>query len=663
MPYTEIETITVQQLYERTHQSGQTFTVPADTPASEGVEYLLPVFQRGVSWDTHHQIHFIETLRKGHPFGAILVAHVEGDGDRQYLVIDGQQRTTAILEYFRRQNDFVTLETIDPESLGEITQLLSDRFDIELDSETAHSALTEAFQAIDLGALQVNQVLGFFVDRGLFSNESMQEAIQDSQFLGSIYQKLKSLITAFDISQVHLPVLKFVGPEWMLPDVFDSLNNGVPLNKYQQFAARWRVRFSLSDMRIKQSVRNYWVERLKDQEIEVSGLDPDGVPVEPTLFDVLSGTSYSLYKAYETKSLIKESWANHFAFNAAVVMHGKHPKMMMELQSIVLKRLPQNGPYDLKPFIDALYDSVKEVNRILDPVLSLKLSSQKRTAVHSENQLISLVAYVQLKLYDPLTWERNTSKLGSSIEDAIRAWYLFDLLTDYWASAGDSKLFKRAWVEPESTSDDDDNLRPLDFYNLPPSQEEFRLAAQSWLSRENSKNERARKSLDGVTKVFLKFAYTDRITNFADGAITFHIDHVIPVDWWDRYLKGVGGTGGAPFNTIGNMCLMMQAHNQSKKAKLPLTFFREYQLGNSETREDFEKRCIEDYFLVDSDDLGSGDSGVTWSQLDFPELQEPIQAELATEEQFSRFRDRQVEVNKARFAVYLDRVCKLLNLS
>lgn len=65
---------------------------------------LRPEFQRRLVWTSEDKIRFIDTLLKGYPFPEIYVANGETDldtGEGTQLLIDGQQRMTTIVEYFK----------------------------------------------------------------------------------------------------------------------------------------------------------------------------------------------------------------------------------------------------------------------------------------------------------------------------------------------------------------------------------------------------------------------------------------------------------------------------------------------------------------------------------------------------------------------------------
>ena len=56
----------------------------------------IPRFQRGLVWKDERKREFIRALKAGFPIGALLFSK---KADGKYLVIDGLQRFTTMLDY------------------------------------------------------------------------------------------------------------------------------------------------------------------------------------------------------------------------------------------------------------------------------------------------------------------------------------------------------------------------------------------------------------------------------------------------------------------------------------------------------------------------------------------------------------------------------------
>ncbi|MGI6474652.1 MAG: DUF262 domain-containing protein [Thermoactinomyces vulgaris] len=61
----------------------------------------LPKFQRNLVWKEKNKIEFIESLKKGYPFGTLLLYKQE-DKDDIFSLIDGLQRSSTIKDYYEQ---------------------------------------------------------------------------------------------------------------------------------------------------------------------------------------------------------------------------------------------------------------------------------------------------------------------------------------------------------------------------------------------------------------------------------------------------------------------------------------------------------------------------------------------------------------------------------
>ena len=75
-----------------------------------------PDFQRKLVWKKQHKYHFIETILLNYPFPEIYIASSEIDVDSleaKEIVVDGQQRLTAIRDYIKGEGDFHNQTIVD----------------------------------------------------------------------------------------------------------------------------------------------------------------------------------------------------------------------------------------------------------------------------------------------------------------------------------------------------------------------------------------------------------------------------------------------------------------------------------------------------------------------------------------------------------------------
>ncbi|HLA55556.1 MAG TPA: DUF262 domain-containing protein [Flavobacterium sp.] len=113
---------------------------------------LSPPFQRNLVWRTVHKIDFIKTILLGFPFPQIFLAKGELNAEElttTSVVVDGQQRMNAILEYIDNEYD------VDGVFYNELEKPVRDEFlkyeiaIIELDMEADDPNIIDLFQRLN----------------------------------------------------------------------------------------------------------------------------------------------------------------------------------------------------------------------------------------------------------------------------------------------------------------------------------------------------------------------------------------------------------------------------------------------------------------------------------------------------------------------------------
>lgn len=90
MSYYSIETWTIKQVAKAFN-----FRECTSDPAEKKV--VIPIFQRGLRWESTRRRQFIDSLDRGYPFGSLLFAKQEGLN--KYSVVDGLQRGSTVCNY------------------------------------------------------------------------------------------------------------------------------------------------------------------------------------------------------------------------------------------------------------------------------------------------------------------------------------------------------------------------------------------------------------------------------------------------------------------------------------------------------------------------------------------------------------------------------------
>ncbi|MFI7469957.1 DUF262 domain-containing protein [Nonomuraea sp. NPDC049646] len=120
------------------------------TAINNGTLIPQPEFQRRLVWTNRHKQLFIETVLEGLPFPEIFLCDgiVDLDtGAGSQLIVDGQQRITAIYQYFTESELL---------RLGDLTPY------VDLDDEKKHAFLNYDVVVRDLGTLEIDEIRKVF---------------------------------------------------------------------------------------------------------------------------------------------------------------------------------------------------------------------------------------------------------------------------------------------------------------------------------------------------------------------------------------------------------------------------------------------------------------------------------------------------------------------
>lgn len=573
----------------------------------DGAQYRLelPTFQRGLVWPNSKKSSLIHSISAGYPIGALLMyqkALQVGESVPTLQIIDGLQRSTAILDYLKTPlsiapvaDEFVSVETYEKivkllAVVGIETKVDSVRHAVDMwAEETKTDAQAEGFRASKLRR-KMEEAFDF-----VFSNEHREEF--EDVLTSEVIQKLVE--TFQKIKNYQVPVILYSGPEENLPDIFEALNSGTPLTKYDKFGATWSSQTALAT---NEKVRVAVAERYKvyiEKDWEVSDFDP-AVPLavdQLNLFEYLVGLGHVLADSnsaiFPSASFAKE--APSYAFALATLCHGIRLGDMGALP----QKLSKNalGQIDLTAFEVAILDAAKLVNQKLDQYLSLKLNSRNaadRFIPHSELQVISLIARVAIEKYDPSNWQVRSSSQVNQLLENVTLHYFFDILKDNWKGSGDSKAFQRVWTENA-----DKELIRSPYYLQRQTPEDFEQALDEFHSEELLKLKTSRPNISAKTKALLRVLYADMITHLDNKSVLFDIEHLYPIAELKAVIDRSPSKLGLPMGAFGNLAILSNNDNVIKGTN----FIGDYVTENEPDQMPLEK--IKRYVITPLEDIRS----------------------------------------------------------
>ena len=568
----------------------------------EDDQIVLPKFQRGISWRIDQQRRLISSIRQGFPIGAILLAQRSWDQPNKFSIIDGLQRTTAIRQYRKNPVPFIgTADNEYPAGWKDFGNWIANRYSSSAQTPSGvndflHSFLSET-------DLDFPDQFGFFDKVTQFFGATLEQLAADSELKSRANSFFKSIKEELDISKVSIPVILYSGPDSLLPEIFERLNSeGVKLTKYQIFAASWQRSIRCSHPEVLAAIASFYERRLQNSEIEIEGVGEDGNPEILTLFDYLTGLSTVLVDRFPM--LFASGWSSHIAFAIASVAHRCQIGKMATLEDHFPKS--DEGEILTDAFTSAILSSCEDVNRALKGRLGLRLNTSKSLdfSGHTEFQIGTIVTRLLVEHFEHSDWSEKTKvSERKKLDQFVRRWYLIDRLRRAWGNAGDSQFFRQVW-ETIKLSDGKDALIPSKITLQKISDDDLQNVLNTWFDEEIRRRDKARQSVSSETKLVLRYFYVDKLSVLEEDEKRFHLDHLVPVSWWKEFFKKFKSDeleAAGPINSIGNLCLMIDIDNKSKLKNLPLPWFKEARIQKGP---DFEKRCRDNYFLVDPELLG-----------------------------------------------------------
>lgn len=533
-------------------------------------EYFLeiPIFQRGLVWSDSKKRELIRSIFKGYPIGALLVYKVpKASGSRTTIqVIDGLQRSTALLDYVSQPLLVAPVadELIPKETYISIAAMISsDQKVIAPDAvKKVIGSWAEATKSLGAsnGFTAQRIIRAIEVDLELKLDDVVSDELEE--FLNS--ELIDALSKTFQtINDYQVPVIYYTGEESELPEIFERLNSGTPLTKYDKFGATWSSHKAITKNRsIREAVKNRYGVYI-DKGWEVSNFDAsqDLGEDDLNLFEYLVGLGKVLADSYPAlfPSVDATSDAPSTAFALCTVAHGLR---LSEMAQLPQKLGSPAKTVNLTKFETALLDACSLVNGQLNPILSLKLNSRNaadRFLPHSDLQVMSLVLRVLLEKYNDKDWLPLSGKTQiSELVSGLLSHYTFDILSENWRGSGDSTLFERVWETGAGKTPTRSS-----FYVQKPLDTEMTTCLDAFHTSDLRKKQSDRSNISMKSKLLLRLLYTDVITHRDNATVQFDIEHLHPVKALGDFIAR-NKSDGLPISCLGNLAILSQTDNVIK---------------------------------------------------------------------------------------------------
>jgi hypothetical protein len=564
----------------------------------------LPIFQRDLVWSDEQKRDLSSSLKRGLPFGIFLLAKSNSftsDGANLKL-LDGFQRTNAIMEIYNSPQAFFDKSQIDVDILCELEELLvtnGAEIPEPKKGEIADRIVSWIKDQKDLDTTK--NFTGMYLFRDLATQFFLEED-QINQLLFAGYELLSPIISEIDmerqnIGEIEIPCIIYKGEDENLPEIFEKLNTqGTKLTKYQIFAAHWSdYELSANIQRdIKEVMYEKYLERQTEGNIIIDDLPSreNYLSGQINLFEYLFGLGNVIEKEFP---LLFFGKGDSIGFTLSAACLRGSVKRIIDIQSAF-----ENG-FEFQKFRNALFNSIAIVNDQLLSILSLKINKYKtnrepkQIIYHSDYQIISFIAKLfrdkySLDTFDVLqTWEDKKAWVKN-----IQYYYLYDKIERNWRGSGDSRI--------------EDMLTTTTYENVL-TKEIWRNSLERWFREyQITRKQTQRSSIDNTDLLFLNYIYKHLITfdDLTNPDKKFHLEHIIPVkllkDYISENLDNVIISEGLPISSVANLCYLDATINNSKGEKTIYQYAKEKpeEFNLAKVEEKFTFTSEKDLALIDS---------------------------------------------------------------
>ncbi|TCN18935.1 DUF262 domain-containing protein [Mesobacillus foraminis] len=593
--YTEVKQIRVQDIVDGINAQVDNTNV--------AMKIRVPKIQRNLVWSQSQKEKFIDTLKQGFPFGSLLLYK---KGSEDYLLVDGLQRTSTILEYSLKPTQYFSKNEIKDHYITSLLSIFptlssSDEEKVREKIEQwvkGKNGFTESekFSSYNLVKFLESQLLSENIS---LSNELFEEIMDIlSRFIDSV----KSFS---DISKIEMPVVVYHGEESNLPEIFERINSkGTKLNRYQIFAATWEKEFQIQNKSIIDAIKLKY-EKLIESGFVIDNYDSNNlyqIDTKFTLFEYLFGVGKFIQKTYPMlfgrPKEGNEDSTDSLGFNIVSICRGVASQELKSLEDRMLE-------IDINRFETAFLQAIDFVQTALSPVLAFQAHRAKRHIAgdykifHGESQIVALIGSVFHIRFDQNLSERSTWKQDKiRLLNTLPAHYLYDLLRDYWRGSSDSKL-KQIIVDPIKNNIGSliDNLR----YGQLIPKEQWNSILTVWFEEQLNRKESKRINIGDKEILFLKYLYKNIFT-FDETYSLYEIDHVLPIE---RLRKAAVNLNGLPISCVANLAFIPKESNNRKQDKTfyeYLTYLKE-KCGHTDKQIEEQRSLFDRLLFISCDEL------------------------------------------------------------
>lgn len=539
----------------------------------------IPKYQRGAVWNKSQKDKLIDSMRKGFPFGSILLY----DNDNKRQIIDGLQRSNTIIDFVKNPAKFFNEDDLDEEKTNKLMDyigVVTNRNKVEDELiETIRNWVIENHHTMqDVERMQYGDLVDEIIEKyptALEKRKEIKEIIKD------IFSNFQD--TCANISDIQIPALIYEGDENLLPEIFERINSqGAKLTKQQIYSATWA--HDLVKLKDKEFDNIIYSNRdrydlMLDESMEIE--DYDSVELirnkEVNIFELVFGFGKMISKRYpylflyDDKDKTKVESIGFNLINACLVQKSSNMRNL----NVNLKNLIGLDTESIERFLKRILDAIEYVDKRLGAGTKFKSNTRSESKIHplhTELQIVSVIATVFINRHasfelndkgevknlviDTSMYNEHWRKMKDRFNNNILKIYAMDILGQKWKGSGDKKL--------------DNIIIENYYYDREISWNEFEQVLDVYYNTMNSeRNERKQvASPKEPEKLVLNLIYAS-IFSAADqnDGSNYDIEHLAPKNLMKEKMDKYSDDFRLPISSIANLCLLPEYENRQKKDK------------------------------------------------------------------------------------------------
>jgi len=538
--------------------------------------FEVPTYQRGLVWSNKQREDLVDTIKKGLPFGTLLL-YKKDDG--RYQIIDGLQRSYAIIKFVTQPTQFFNEDDIDPDVIHKIFGLMGVNTNARIVEDEVKKVLIDWVQSYK----SLEDVKGMqFADFAMLLGDKYPTCKNKIREIGNL---IKPMMRNYQeicekISSTRIPAIVLSGSEEYLPVLFERINSkGTQLSKYQIYAATWNsTKYTLDNEYtdiVKYNRDRY--DMMLDGTMNLDDYDSTTFLKERQLnaFELCFGIGkYLCNKWPHLFGMSKEDkQVESIGFTIVNGCLGQKNKDVKFLNTILNKKM---GQEHINDFLKEIFDAVSITDKALGKFNTFKSNSRSNAGkkpLHTEFQIASIITSVFLMKYADIELDDNEKIKDISFchNHQKKSWkktdlknfktnvakiYMMEIFQKRWSGTGDRKM--------------DMVLTNPQYYTKTISKEEFGSALTTWFETMNTERQEFKRIAQPKEQelLFLAALY---LPSFSAGqqvdASNYDIEHLATRNLMKKKLDRFDAELRLPISSIGNLCLLPQYANRSKQDK------------------------------------------------------------------------------------------------